>query len=74
MNESKIIDDDEIPEVSTPSHVRHCIELLRQALICQPDLTLELKDELHGGVQGFGTEHQCEDWDELMDFTSKWET
>lgn len=63
-----------MPKMSLPSHVQHCIELLRQALMCQPDLTLEVKDEIHGGVQGFGTEHECKDWSQLMDLTMTWET
>lgn len=74
MNESRIIDDDDLPKMSGPSHVQHCIELLRQVMVCQPDLTLEIKDEVHGGVQGFGTEHQCRNWDQLMSFTTEWET
>ena len=42
--------------------------------MCQPDLTVELKEEELGGVRGFGTEHQCRNWDELIAWTSKWET
>ncbi|KAI1092133.1 S-adenosyl-L-methionine-dependent methyltransferase [Rostrohypoxylon terebratum] len=37
------------------SHIRHCIDLLRQSLMCNADLTIELKDEELGGVTGFGT-------------------
>ena len=42
--------------------------------MCQPDTTVELKDEEIGGVRGFGTEHQCRDWDQLVQWTTKWET
>ena len=58
----------------SPPHVRHCIDLLRHALMCQPDLTLEVRDDEKGGVTGFGTEHQCKDWGELVRWTSAWET
>ncbi|KAI1203724.1 S-adenosyl-L-methionine-dependent methyltransferase [Nemania serpens] len=36
-------------------HIRHCIDLLRQSLMCNADLTVELKNEELGGVTGFGT-------------------
>ena len=42
--------------------------------MCQPDLTVELKDEELGGVRGFGTEHQCRDWDKFIGWVSRWET
>ncbi|KAH8587736.1 hypothetical protein B0O99DRAFT_747329 [Bisporella sp. PMI_857] len=74
MNEQTVLDDDDMPLMSSPQHFQHCIDLLRQALMCQPDLTLELKNESIGGVEGFGTEHQCKDWNQLMSFTKKWET
>jgi hypothetical protein len=60
--------------MSTPPHFRHCVDLLRQALMCQPDTTVEVKDEAIGGVKGFGTEHQCKDWDQLVEWTRTWQT
>jgi len=54
-------------------HIRHCIDLLRQSLMCQPDLTVEVKDEELGGVTGFGTEHQCVDWPQLLDWMKQYE-
>jgi hypothetical protein len=54
-------------------HIRHCIDLLRQSLMCRPDLTIEVKDEELGGVTGFGTEHQCRDWQQLLLWTEAWE-
>lgn len=64
---------DDLPFMSSPSHIRHCIDLLRHSLMCQPDTTVEVKDEIKGGVSGFGTEHRCSDWGQLIDWTSKWE-
>ena len=54
-------------------HTRHCIDLMRQSLMCQPDLTIERKDEELGGVTGFGTEHQCIDWQQLLDWIRPFE-
>ncbi|EFQ34292.1 uncharacterized protein GLRG_09436 [Colletotrichum graminicola M1.001] len=49
-------------------HVGHCFDLLRQTIMCRPDLTAEPINPALGGVTGFGTERQCIDWRELMDW------
>jgi len=64
MNES------DLPMMISPPHVRHCIDLLRQSLMCNPDLTMEEKDEEAGGVHGFGVQHRCKRWDELIEWTT----
>ncbi|KAK6596643.1 hypothetical protein H4I96_09295 [Botrytis cinerea] len=53
-------------EMSSPSHIRHCIDLLRQSLMCSADTTLEVKEEHVNGVHGFGVLHKCSDWDVLL--------
>ncbi|KIW86203.1 hypothetical protein Z517_01598 [Fonsecaea pedrosoi CBS 271.37] len=65
--------DADMSEMISPRHISHCVDLLRQALMCQPDLTVEVKDE-RGGVTGFGTVHQCKDWAQLMAWMAEWET
>ncbi|KAH8676551.1 hypothetical protein BGZ60DRAFT_259733 [Tricladium varicosporioides] len=69
----KIVEED-IPFMASPSHIRHCIDLLRNSLMCQPDLTVEVKDMKKGGVTGFGTEHTCKSWNQLNEWITKWET
>ncbi|KZL85122.1 hypothetical protein CI238_09347 [Colletotrichum incanum] len=49
-------------------HIGHCFDLIRQSIICKPDLTIEVGDPAVGGVTGFGTEHQCVNWQQLMDW------
>ena len=66
-------DERDFPFMASPPHVRHCIDLIRQALMCQPDLTLEVKDEAKGGVTGFGVEHLCIRWDSLVTWVGEWE-
>ena len=61
----------DIPMMSSPPHVRHCIDLLRQSLMCNADRTIEIKDN-KGGVLGFGTTHQCVDWQELIHKIDAW--
>lgn len=63
----------EIPHMQSPPHVRHCVDLLRQALMCRPDLTIEEKDDDLGGVTGFGTVHSCYDWDRLVGWVKEWQ-
>ncbi|KIY03958.1 uncharacterized protein Z520_00650 [Fonsecaea multimorphosa CBS 102226] len=67
------LSDAEFPDMISSRHISHCIDLLRQALMCQPDLTVEVKDE-RGGVTGFGTVHQCKDWQQLMGWMAEWES
>lgn len=47
-------------------HVYHCFDYIRQALMCNADLTVEWPREEESGervaVDGWGVEHQCKDW------------
>lgn len=66
-------DKDNLLMMASPPHVRHCIDLLRQSLMCNPDVTIEVKNETVAGVTGFSTKHVCKDWDQLVSWTSRWE-
>lgn len=68
------IEESSAPHHVRPNHVKHCIELLRNTITCQPDLTLEVVNDKLGGVTGFGTVHECVDWNQLVSWTSEWET
>lgn len=72
--EGKKVNESDLPFHASASHIQHCIDLLRNALMCQPDLTVEVKNDELDGVTGFGTEHQCVDWKGLVSWTSEWET
>ena len=52
--------------MAAPAHVQHCIDFLRQSLMCNADTTLEIVDEAIKGVKGFGVRHECVDWDRLI--------
>jgi hypothetical protein len=39
--------------------------------MCQPDLTIEVKDARGGGVSGFGTQHRCKDWESVMNWVTR---
>ncbi|KAH8819351.1 hypothetical protein F5884DRAFT_760319 [Xylogone sp. PMI_703] len=53
----------------------HCLEYLRQTLMCHGDLTLErprfVTDKTFGGPTGWGVTHQCRDWSAIHSFISK---
>jgi hypothetical protein len=59
--------------MSSPAHIRHCIDLLRQSLMCNADTTFEIKDEIAGGVHGFGVQHRCKDWNHLIRLVNGWQ-
>ncbi|KAI0432346.1 hypothetical protein F5Y09DRAFT_301917 [Xylaria sp. FL1042] len=63
------INEVDLPKDLQPHHVQHCIDLLRQTLMCHADTTLEVADEA-GGVDGFRTKHQCRSWEQLVQWTS----
>jgi len=57
-------------------HIRHCIDFLRQSLMCTSDTTIEVVEKVENGdigVRGFGTEHKCKDFHQLREWTSQWE-
>ncbi|KAI8632434.1 hypothetical protein F5Y19DRAFT_364020 [Xylariaceae sp. FL1651] len=68
------LNESSIPMMLSPPHIRRCIDLLRQSLMCTADLTVEVKDESLLGVRGFGEQHECIDWSSLKDWTTKWES
>ena len=63
--------DEELPMDISPMHVRHCIGLLRQSLMCLADTTVETKDIDPGGVHRFRIEHRYRDWNELITWTTE---
>jgi len=60
---------DDLADWYTPWHTRHCIDFLRQMLMCNADVTIERNDPGIGGIRGFGINHQCKKWDEVVQWT-----
>ncbi|KAI1261336.1 hypothetical protein F5Y18DRAFT_202299 [Xylariaceae sp. FL1019] len=63
-------------EHSSEAHVRHCLEYIRQGIMCAADTTVEQgvsAGEGRAGVAGFGTEHVCRNFQQLIEWTSVWE-
>ncbi|KAK5113367.1 hypothetical protein LTR62_003467 [Meristemomyces frigidus] len=61
-------------------HINHCFDFVRQALMCNADLTLEwprsVEDEgegkgVHGIVDGNGVPHQCKDWGTVFEWAGR---
>jgi hypothetical protein len=55
-------------------HMEHCIEYLRQSIVCSADPTLEETHEHpqhHGPISnGANTTHNCRSWDQLKDWAA----
>ncbi|GBE89266.1 hypothetical protein SCP_1502740 [Sparassis crispa] len=49
---------------ATPAHIKHCLNYLRQGILCAPDLTLEPGnfEEKDFEVERLGATHTCRDW------------
>ena len=56
-------------------HISHCLDYLRQAILCQADTTLEESEVdvrpdgvLDSGATGLGVTHICRDWTQIRRF------
>ncbi|KAI1113184.1 hypothetical protein F5Y14DRAFT_226701 [Nemania sp. NC0429] len=60
----------EQPHVDTMAlpHTQHCFDYIRQGLMCAADPTLEKRNDTIGGVTGWGTSHQCRDFNALQEW------
>ncbi|KAG6038305.1 hypothetical protein E4U41_004355 [Claviceps citrina] len=54
-------------------HIDHCVEYLRQAIMCHGDMTLERPSSqtYPQGTTGWGNVHRCRDWDQLVSVVRK---
>ncbi|KJZ73894.1 hypothetical protein HIM_06787 [Hirsutella minnesotensis 3608] len=55
-------------------HMGHCFDMLRQAIMCAGDMTLEPAQRSPSGevlpsVDGWGVVHECRSWDEAVAWT-----
>ena len=58
--------------MTRPAHVRHCIDYLRQSLMCHADTNLEPIIEELGGATGFGSEHKCRNFEKIKGWVTKY--
>ncbi|KAI9755517.1 MAG: hypothetical protein M4579_004243 [Chaenotheca gracillima] len=62
------------PEHSSNMHPDHCLDYLRQTLMCHGDTTIEFPhvsgtgENVTANVNGYGVTHQCKDWDAIIAF------
>lgn len=52
-----------------PYHVDHCIDEIRQSLMCHADITLLVSDwidDYPGPWPNFNVNHNCVNWDSIM--------
>ena len=46
-------------------HAKHCIDYLRQVIMCAADGTLEPGDDTTRHITGMNVVHECRDYDEV---------
>ena len=51
-------------------HTRHCLNLLRQAVLCASDTTIDPLTTATG-TDGLGVVHVCRDWQKVFDFVEE---
>jgi len=56
----------------SPGHVRHCIDYLRQSIMCAADTNLEPIDPKLGGVTGWGNPRKCRDIVQVIHWADQW--
>lgn len=53
-------------------HEYHCIDYLRQSIMCAGDTTLDYaeahEDGTRAGFSGANSTHQCRDWNSIVDW------
>lgn len=50
--------------VANTGHIKHCLNYIRQSVLCSPDLTIEPGnfEERHFDIDRTGATHACRDW------------
>ncbi|KAF2438299.1 hypothetical protein P171DRAFT_319751, partial [Karstenula rhodostoma CBS 690.94] len=59
----------DLPDGNNLQHVKHCLDYLRQSLICAADSTLEPVDPKLKGVTGWGVERSCRSYTDVKTWT-----
>ena len=49
-------------------HTMHCFAYLRQSIMCAADTALEPYKAEHNGVDGYGSPHQCRDYNAVYEW------
>lgn len=56
-------------------HSGHCLNFLRQAILCNADITLDPllddSDEAVAATDGLGVTHICRDWMQVYDYVAE---
>jgi hypothetical protein len=63
------------PTAKEFEHLEHCLDFLRQGIMCAGDLSIEVPKRLHDPtktppfhVDGWGTKHLCRSWPAMMEW------
>ncbi|KAM7186284.1 protein of unknown function (DUF3328) domain containing protein [Rhypophila sp. PSN 637] len=57
---------------ASPSHIRHCLDNLRQSLMCHVDTNMEPTVPELGGATGFGVPRKCRNYERVKAWAEVW--
>lgn len=72
LNKNVPVQHDDHNQHDDPHHVRHCIDYIRQSLICHADSTMEPVNLTLGGSTGWNVERQCRSYADLSQWAETW--
>ncbi|TGO67406.1 hypothetical protein BELL_0894g00020 [Botrytis elliptica] len=64
-------DVDNMPQHIDETHVLHCVEFLRQSVMCHADTSLQVEASYHQGILAFGTTYPCRNWWQMVDWVNE---
>lgn len=56
------------------NHIKHCLDLLRQSLMCNADTTLQPYSPDFQGVTPWGYPRMCKDYEQIVRFAEQYRT
>ncbi|KAF7934656.1 uncharacterized protein EAE98_002701 [Botrytis deweyae] len=62
---------DNMPQHIDETHVLHCVEFLRQSVMCHADTSLQVEASYHQGILAFGTTYPCRNWWQMVDWVNE---
>lgn len=59
-------DESQIVQPIELRHILHCIEVLRNGVMCHADTTLQIETTYEQGLPAFGATGKCRDWHQMV--------
>ncbi|KAF1962132.1 hypothetical protein CC80DRAFT_358382, partial [Byssothecium circinans] len=63
---------EEVKARTVVSHIQHCFDYVRQALMCAADTNFEKPEKGSGVTDGWGVERQCRNYWDVVEWAERW--